>query len=44
LNRDLEPDVLSRLAGYMNQSQGARDQRIRGVIQLILTMPDYQLV
>ncbi len=44
LNRNLEPDVLSRLAGYFNQSQGTRDQRIRGVIQLIMTMPEFQLV
>ena len=44
LNRELEPDVLSRLAGYVNQSQGTRDQRIRGAMQLIMTMPEFQLV
>jgi uncharacterized protein (DUF1800 family) len=44
LNRDLETDVMSRLTGYYNQSQGTRDQRIRGVIQLIMTMPEFQLV
>jgi uncharacterized protein (DUF1800 family) len=44
LNRDLEPDVIARLAGYTSQAQGTRDQRIRGVIQLIMTMPEFQLV
>ena len=44
LNKDLEPDVIARLAGYMSQAQGSRDQRIRGVIQLIMTMPEFQLV
>lgn len=43
LNRDLEPDAVARLTGYLNQSQGTRDQRIRGVIQLIMTMPEFQL-
>ena len=43
LNRELEPDVIARLAGYMSQAQGSRDQRIRGVIQLIMTMPEFQL-
>jgi uncharacterized protein (DUF1800 family) len=44
LNRDLEPEVESRLVGYLNQSLGNRDERIRGVLQLIMTMPEYQLV
>jgi uncharacterized protein (DUF1800 family) len=44
LNRDLESEVSSRLIGYYNQSQGSRDQRIRGMIQLIMTMPEFQLV
>lgn len=43
LNRELEPDVTARLTGYMSQSQGGRGQRIRGVIQLIMTMPEFQL-
>ncbi len=44
LNRELESDVIARLAGFMSQAQGNRDQRIRGVIQLIMTMPEFQLV
>ncbi len=44
LNRELEPDVATRLTGYINQSQGSRGQRIRGVIQLMMTMPEFQLV
>jgi uncharacterized protein (DUF1800 family) len=44
LNRELEPDVIARLAGFMSQAQGNRDQRIRGVIQLVMTMPEFQLV
>ncbi|HEY2253470.1 MAG TPA: DUF1800 domain-containing protein, partial [Planctomycetaceae bacterium] len=44
LNRELEPDVIARLAGFMSQAQGNRDQRIRGVIQLIMAMPEFQLV
>jgi len=44
LNRELETDVVARLAGFMNQAQGNRDQRLRGVIQLIMAMPEFQLV
>jgi uncharacterized protein (DUF1800 family) len=44
LNNDLDPDVMARLANYISQAQGSRDQRIRGVIQLIMTMPEFQLV
>ena len=44
LNRELEPDVIARLVGFMSQAQGSRAQRIRGVIQLIMAMPEYQLV
>ena len=44
LNRDLEPEVLARLAAYLNESQGSSGQRIRGVIQLIMTSPEFQLV
>ena len=44
LNKDLDPDVIARLAGFMSQAQGNRDQRIRGVVQLIMAMPEFQLV
>lgn len=44
LNRELETDVVARLAGFMGQAQGNRDQRVRGVIQLIMAMPEFQLV
>jgi hypothetical protein len=44
LNRGLETDVAARLTGYLNESQGSRSQKIRGVIQLIMTMPEFQLV
>jgi uncharacterized protein (DUF1800 family) len=44
LNRELDPDVTTRLTQYLSQSQGGRVQRIRGVIQLIMTSPEFQLV
>jgi len=44
LNRELEPDVTARLIGYFNEAQGSRGQRIRGVLQLIMTSPEFQLV
>jgi uncharacterized protein (DUF1800 family) len=44
LNRELDPDVTARLTAYLSQSQGGRGQRIRGVIQLIMTSPEFQLV
>lgn len=44
LNRDLASDVTSRLVGYLNQAEGNREQRARDIIQLIMTMPEYQLV
>ena len=44
LNRELEPDQIARLAAYMNEALGPRDQRIRGILQLIMTMPEFQLV
>ena len=44
LNRELKPDIVEHLTGYMKQSHGSRGQRIRGVIQLILLMPEFQLV
>jgi uncharacterized protein (DUF1800 family) len=44
LNRELDPDVTARLTQYLSQSQGGRGQRIRGVIQLIMMSPEFQLV
>ena len=44
LNRELDPDVTARLIGYLNEAQGSRSQRIRGVLQLIMTSPEFQLV
>ncbi|MBS0261792.1 MAG: DUF1800 domain-containing protein [Planctomycetes bacterium] len=44
LNRDLEPEVAARLVDFFQQSQGSREQRLRGILQLIMTMPEFQLV
>lgn len=43
LNRDLESDVTARLVAFLNQSEGSREQRLRGVVQLVMTMPEFQL-
>ena len=44
LNRELEPDVVARLAGFMSRAQEIATSEFRGVIQLIKTMPEFQLV
>lgn len=43
LNRELDSDVTARLVAFLNQSEGSREQRLRGVIQLVMTMPEFQL-
>ncbi len=44
LARDLEPASLGRLEAYLNEAGGGRGARIRGVIHLIMTMPEYQMM
>ena len=43
LNRDLDAAVLARLGNYLRQADGSREQRFRGLIHLVMTMPEYQL-
>ena len=44
LNRKLESETVDRLVGYFQKFQGTRDQKLRGMIQLIATMPEYQTI
>ena len=43
LNRDLDAAVLAHLGNYLRQADGSREQRFRGLIHLVMTMPEYQL-
>jgi uncharacterized protein (DUF1800 family) len=43
LSRDLEPNAVSRLRQFLSQAEGSSDQRLRNVLQLILSMPEFQL-
>tara|TARA_Y100001934_G_scaffold261140_1_gene334175 strand:- start:423 stop:1715 length:1293 start_codon:yes stop_codon:yes gene_type:complete len=42
LARDL-PASRKRLAGYLKEAEGDPEERLRGVLHLITTMPEYQL-
>ena len=41
---DLAPETVERLTGYLEESRGDRSPRVRDVIQLILSLPECQLV
>jgi uncharacterized protein (DUF1800 family) len=44
LSDDVEPASNERLIDYLKQAEGDRGTRSRGLIQLIMSMPEYQLV
>ena len=44
LARDLDPKVRDQLGLYVRNANGPRDQRSRGLVHLVLTMPEYQLM
>lgn len=43
LARDLPDETSASLTSYLQQSQGSREEKLRGLIQLMLTMPESQL-
>ena len=43
LSRDLDATTIGRLEDYLRQAKGTLGGRIRGMIHLIMTMPEYQL-
>ena len=43
LARDLEAAMIRPLEDYLRRATGDRGQRIRGMIHLVMTMPEYQL-
>ncbi|MBT6158195.1 MAG: DUF1800 domain-containing protein [Planctomycetaceae bacterium] len=44
LSGDVEPASKQRLTEYLKKAEGDRGERSRGLIQLIMSMPEYQLV
>ena len=44
LARDIEPASMKRLQDYLREATGPAEQRVRGIIQLIMSMPEYQLM
>ena len=44
LANDAEPAARNRLAGFLKSAPGGRDEQLRGLIHLMMTMPDYQLM
>lgn len=44
LGVDGSTPVRSELAGYLRKSKGSQEDKIDGLIQLIMTMPEYQLI
>lgn len=40
----VEPAAAARLGGYLQKAPGDRAQAIRGMIHLVMTMPEYQFV
>jgi uncharacterized protein (DUF1800 family) len=44
INRPLDADQVSRITSYAEQATGSADQKLRSLIQLLATMPEYQTV
>ena len=44
LNQELLPDVESKLSHFLQQPLGSREQQLRGMIQVIMSMPEFQLI
>jgi uncharacterized protein (DUF1800 family) len=44
LARDLEPATHKRLTEFVRESPGDRSQQARGLIHLLMTLPEYQLM
>lgn len=38
------PETRNRLAGYLRETTGSSEERTRGLVQLIMTLPEYQLI
>lgn len=41
---DLDVAATSSLEGYLHRARGSREQRLRGLVHLIMTLPEYQLM
>ena len=44
LARELDDAAIGEMAGYLKEADGSRDVKCRGVVQLILSMPEFQLI
>jgi uncharacterized protein (DUF1800 family) len=44
LARDLDSEASQRLTDYVREARGEREERRRGLIHLIMTMPEFQLM